>query len=258
MPSQISELLYAGKLVEHLRWPGHVHAWESDPPDVIVSLRGDRLVAVEVRELYGDETRSGSPDREFMTRCHRLLSGIRDIYYSQPNVQRLNVRAVFSQRPKSRSLRRLTPAELAADETELCNSALKELLTLPPLARGDTHPFKVTPKHTPTTFFRATAIPDGDTWADLAMRWSASPGAGWTRHMASAALQEIVDGKSEDLNRYQGNFVARVLLLGAYLSGPGTYVDLPPDSRIDPRGFDAVFFVRYFDAARCIGGSFIP
>lgn len=259
MPSQLNELLYAGKLIEHLRWPGHVHAWDDDPPDVIASLRGGGIVALEVRELHSHEVkRHGSPDREFTARCHRLLSGIRDDYYSREGVQRINVRAIFSRRPKSPALRELTAAEAQRDEDELCSRTLEELMRLPALTVGNSQRIQLHSKYGSSMYLHASHVPNEPGWDKLARAWRASPGAGWTHMMSKERLQEIVAEKDTALKRYRADFIARTLLLGAQLSGPGTYVDVPPATHLHPRGFDAVYFVRYYDGTRCIAGEFVP
>src|SRR5438132_10988862 len=128
MPSKVGELLAVGRMLKHLEWRGHAHSNEQDPPDVVVAFRDGSLVAVEVREVFSDETgKRGSAGRVFWAGCQRLVNRMRDAYYAGPHSCRLHVNTIFLQRPRSPSLRPLRPDEVASSEAFALDTALRWL-----------------------------------------------------------------------------------------------------------------------------------
>src|SRR6267142_901715 len=135
---------------------------KQDPPDVAVAFRDGSLVAVEVREVFSDESgKRGSAGRGFWAGCQRLVNRIRDGYYAAPHSCRLHVSAIFLQRPRVPSLRPLRADEVARSEALALDNALRWLRALPFSAAPAFDSTRIDADKMPPIHLTASYIPDG-------------------------------------------------------------------------------------------------
>ena len=176
MPSKVSELLAVGRMLNHLVWSGHAHSNEKDPADVVIAGRDGSLVAVEVRDVFSDESGKGSAGRGFWAGCQRLLNRMRDEYYAGPHSCRLNVNAIFVQRPRVPSLRPLRRDEVASSEAVALDNALHWLRALRFTATPAFDSRQIDADKMPPIQLTASYIPDGSEYDRLAFEWRSNAG----------------------------------------------------------------------------------
>jgi len=148
--------------------------------------------------------------------------------------------------------------EVARSEALALDNALRWLRALPFSAAPAFDSTRIDADKMPPIHLTASYIPDGSEHDRLAFEWRASPGPGWVARLDGGDLQALVDLKAEGFLRYARTFDARLLLLVAEGTGPGSYLDVEDGTAVDPRGFDAVYFQRHFASTLCIGGTFRP
>lgn len=268
------ELIWVERLVRDIALDGHVESWPDDPPDAVITTGSGLRIAVEVTELFARETRHGSPDRERARGQQRLLNKIRDEYYSREGARLINVRAHFPPRIESSEqrststpdgsrarsqVRLLTRSEQREDERCVQRDAVSQLRGLEALGDGDTVRLEVRLPIQGGYPIRmaATGLPEGNAAArEHATQWRSSPGPGWVADARAVDLQARVAKKSNGVRRYRSEFSSKILLLVAAASGPGSFLAVTDDLRIEPMAFDAVFFMRFLDGTRCIGGAY--
>ncbi len=221
-------------MLKHLGWRGHGHPNEPDPPDVVIAFRDGSHVAVEVREVFSDESgKKGSVGRGYWAECQRLVNRMRDAYYAGPHSCRLHVSAIFVQRPRVPSLRPLRPDEVASSEAFALDNALEWLRALRFTAVRAFDSTRIDADKMPPIHLTASYIPAGSEHDKLALAWRASPGPARVASVDAGDLQSYVDLKAQGIARYTRAFDARLLLLVAEGNGPGSHLDLEDGTTVD-------------------------
>jgi len=217
------EVYFAEKAAENLGeiWIVKPSPDEKEWPDLLVTHESKEF-GLEVRELYPDESRKGSKKRAIESRNHQAINSIAEKYYE---ISENTIKVDF----------------LGNIENE--DAILSELKTV----ESDLGDFE----HVRFEPYRGLVVHVTKLPSKLGKykRWAyVSDEVGWVGELTNEKIQEKVNEKSKEIEKYSKNLsdVRLLLVCNRRLnSGKFTYA---PSGAIDCGGFKEIYFLSYPDS----------
>ncbi len=214
------EVLYAKEAADKLGevWDIKPAPNEEDWPDLIVSTRSGKF-GLEIREIYLDESRKGSPKKAQETRNENKLGSIVDAYYT---TNKSPIRVVFFGNINNKNK---IVARLIQEESKLSEFETKSIIPYPGC--------KAHLRKLPTEFGKYT-------------KWDyGTDQVGYVGTITSNWIEKHVAKKALNLPKYSKNISnIRLLLVSNGIKNSGK-AKLNDNSKCDPCGFEMVYYFSY-------------